>query len=246
MFEQFAHGARCLFSGFTWLTRPGVKRHVLIPLIINSALFIAAIAIGAHYFGAWLHHLTAGLPIWLVWLASLLWLIFAAAAVVALFYGFTLVANIIGAPFDLFLSMRVEALLTGKRPETGRSLVADIGVALRGQVQRLVYILWRTLLIGILGLLLLFVPLFGVVTPLLWFLFTAWTLAILYSDFPLGNRGVTFASQRQLFRQHRARLFGFGAATALCTMIPVVNFIIMPVAVIGATIMWVELQPRNP
>ncbi|MGH9434302.1 MAG: EI24 domain-containing protein, partial [Terriglobia bacterium] len=63
---------------------------------------------------------------------------------------------------------------------------------------------------------------------------------------PLGNRGVTFAEQRQLFRRHRARLFGFGAATALCTIIPVVNFIIMPVAVAGATIMWVELQPRNP
>ncbi|MGH8320900.1 MAG: sulfate transporter CysZ [Gammaproteobacteria bacterium] len=246
MFEEFAHGARCLFGGFTWLTRPGVKRHVFIPLIINSILFIAAIAIGAHYFSAWLHHWTAAMPGWLAWLASLLWLIFAAAAAVVLFYGFTLVANIIGAPFDIFLSMRVEAMLTGRRPETGRSLAADIGVAMRGQVQRLVYILWRTLLIGILGLLLLFVPLFGAVTPLLWFLFTAWMLAILYSDFPLGNRGVTFASQRQLFRQHRARLFGFGTATALCTMIPVVNFIIMPVAVAGATIMWVELQPRNP
>ncbi|MGH8379049.1 MAG: EI24 domain-containing protein, partial [Gammaproteobacteria bacterium] len=133
MFEEFAHGVRCLFRGFAWLTRPGVKRHVLIPLIINSVLFIAAIAVGAHYFGAWLHHWTAGLPGWLAWLASLLWLIFASAAVVVLFYGFTLAANIIGAPFDIFLSMRVEALLTGRRPETGRSLAADIGVALRGQ-----------------------------------------------------------------------------------------------------------------
>ncbi|MGA9851613.1 MAG: sulfate transporter CysZ [Gammaproteobacteria bacterium] len=246
MFEEFAHGAHCLFMGFTWLTRPGIKRHVIIPLLINLLLFTAAIALGAHYFGAWLHHWTAGLPHWLAWFAALLWVIFALAAVMVLFYVFALATNIIGAPFCIFLSMRVETLLTGRRPKTGRSVAEDIGVALRGQVQRILYILWRAILIGLLGLLLLFVPLFGIVTPLLWFLFSAWTLAILYSDFPLSNSGVAFAAQRPLFRRHRSRLFGFGAAATLCTLIPVVNFIIMPAAVAGATVMWVEIRRRNP
>lgn len=245
MFEEFAHGARCLFQGFTWLTRPGVRPYVILPLIINLLLFAAAIALGAHYFGAWLHHWIGGLPHWLAWLSVLLWVVFALAAAVVLFYAFTLLANLIGAPFDIFLSMQVEAMLTGRSPKTGRSLTKDIAVGLRGQIQRLLYISWRLILIAILGLVLLFVPLFGTLTPLLWFLFTAWTLAIVYSDFPLSNRGVTFAEQRGLFRQKRARLFGFGAAAALCTMVPVVNFIIMPAAVAGATLMWTETPARN-
>lgn len=245
MFEEFAHGARCLFQGFTWLTRPGVRRYVLLPLIINLLLFALAIALGAHYFGAWLDHWISGLPHWLAWLAAILWVVFALAAVMVLFYAFTLVANLIAAPFDIFLAMQVEAVITGRRPETGRSLAQDIAAGLRGQLQRLLYILWRLILIGILGLVLLFVPLFGVFTPLLWFLFTAWTLAIVYSDFPLSNRGVAFAEQRRLFRQKRARMFGFGVAAALCTMVPIVNFIIMPAAVAGATLMWSDPQPPN-
>lgn len=245
MYEEFTQGARYLFQGFTWLTRPGVRRYVAVPLIINLLVFAAAIALGAHYFGAWLHHWISGMPHWLAWLAALLWVVFALAAAVVLFYAFTMVANLIAAPFDIFLAMRVEAMLTGRRPETGRSLAGDITVGLRGQIQRLLYLLWRLSLIAILGLVLLLVPVFGTLTPVLWFLFTAWTLAIVYSDFPLSNRGVTFVEQRRLFRQKRARLFGFGTAAALCTMLPVVNFVIMPVAVIGATLLWTESKVPN-
>lgn len=246
MFEDFSQGARCLFQGFTWLTRPGVRLYVLLPLIINLLLFAAATALGTHYFSAWLHHWISGLPHWLAWLAAVLWVVFALAAVLVLFYAFTLVANLIGAPFDIFLAMRVETMLTGQRPETGRSLMRDIAAGLGGQIQRLLYILWRLILIAILGLILLLVPLFGALTPVLWFLFTAWTLAIVYSDFPLSNRGITFLEQRRMFKQQRTRLFGFGAAAALCTMVPVVNFFIMPAAVVGATLLWTNLQVRPP
>jgi CysZ protein len=241
--EEFAYGARCLFQGFTWLTRPGVRCYVVLPLVINLLLFAAAIALGAHYFQDWLGYWIGELPRWLAWLAALLWVVFALAAAVVLFYAFALAANLIGAPFDIFLSMQVEAVLTGRRPETGRSLAMDIAVGLRSQWRRLLHLLWRAILIGVLGLVLLFIPLLGTITPFLWFLFTAWTLAIVYSDFPLSNRGVAFPGQRPLFRQRRARLFGFGAAAALCTMVPIVNFVIMPAAVIGATLMWTE--PRD-
>lgn len=240
MLEEFTHGAGCLFRGFGFLLRPGIKRHVFIPLLINTLLFGCAIAYAADHFAIWLQHLTAGLPTWLSWLASLLWLIFALAALVVLFYTFTLVANLIGAPFNSFLSARVEALVVGVKPDSGRSLVGDIITSFRDELRRILYILWRALLIGILGLLLFFIPLFNILTPLLWLLFTAWMLALQYSDYPLSNHGVDFTAQRPLLKQQRNRLFGFGAATAVCTLIPIVNFIIMPAAVAGATLLWTE------
>ena len=49
-------------------------------------------------------------------------------------------------------------------------------------------------------------------TLLLWFAFTAWILAIQYSDYPLSNHRVGFTVQRPLLKQQRARLFGFGTA----------------------------------
>jgi CysZ protein len=240
MLEEFTHGAGCLLRGFGFLLRPGVKRHVLIPFVINSMLFGCAIVYAARYFDTWLQHLTTGLPAWLSWLASLLWLLFAFAMLVVLFYSFTLVANLVGAPFNSFLSARVQILVTGEKPEGGRSLAADIVISLRDELRRILYIAWRAVLIGVLGLLLFFIPFFNILTPLLWLLFTAWMLAMQYSDYPLSNRGVAFKAQRPLLKQQRNRLFGFGAATALCTLIPVVNFIIMPAAVAGATLLWIE------
>ncbi|MGH8278040.1 MAG: sulfate transporter CysZ [Gammaproteobacteria bacterium] len=245
MLKEFTFGASCLFLGFTWLARPGIKRYVLWPLLINLVLFAFAIALGAHFFSTWLQHWIASLPHWLAWLAVVFWIIFALAAVLALFYAFSLIANLIAAPFNIFLSMQVEAALTGQRPKTGRSLALDMAVGLHGQMQRLIYIVWRLILVAALGLVLIFIPLFGVLTPLVWFAFTAWTLAIVYANFPLSNRGVAFAAQRALFRHRRARLFGFGAAAALCTLVPLVNFVIMPAAVAGATVLWTETPQGN-
>jgi CysZ protein len=246
MFEEFIHGAGCVFRGFGLLSRPGVMRYVLIPLLINIILFACAIVFAGDYFKVWLQHLTAGLPAWLGWLTPMLWLVFASAAVIVLFYTFTLVANLIGAPFNGFLSARIEYLTTGKQPDSGRDLMGDIAIGLRDELRRILYIIWRALLIGALGLLLLFVPLFNILTPLVWFLFSAWMLALQYSDYPLSNHGIDFASQRALLKHRRSRLLGFGTATTLCTLIPGLNFIIMPAAVAGATLLWSEAGRLTP
>ena len=45
---------------------------------------------------------------------------------------------------------------------------------------------------------------------------------------------------RQRLRGRPVLSLGFGAATAVLTLIPVVNFIAMPSAVAGATALWVR------
>jgi CysZ protein len=65
--------------------------------------------------------------------------------------------------------------------------------------------------------------------------FTVWMLALEYLDFPLGNRGLLFPEQRELAAQHRWVVLGFGSAVFLLTLIPLVNFTVMPAAVAGAT-----------
>lgn len=235
---EFALGAACLLRGFALLPRRGLRRYVLIPLMLNALLFGLALAWAGAGLEKWQRRLIALLPHWLDWLVPLLWVAFAAVALLALFYGFALLANAVGAPFNAFLSARAEELLTGRRPDSGRGLWTEIAVSLSDEFRRLIYILWWTLLVGLLGLLLVFVPLLGAAVPLLWFLFTAWMLALQYSDYPLSNRGVAFAAQRGLLRQKRARLLGFGMAAAVCTLLPIINLLAMPAAVIGATLLW--------
>ena len=65
-------------------------------------------------------------------------------------------------------------------------------------------------------------------------------LALEYLDYPMGNHGLLFPEQRRRARERRLLVLGFGAAISGLTMIPVINFLVMPLAVAGATALWVE------
>jgi CysZ protein len=68
-------------------------------------------------------------------------------------------------------------------------------------------------------------------------------LALQYIDYPMANHGFKFSAIRSRLRGRRLLGLGFGAATAGMTLVPVLNFIVMPSAVAGATALWVrELQ----
>ena len=64
--------------------------------------------------------------------------------------------------------------------------------------------------------------------------------AIQYCDYPFDNHKVSFADMRQALAQRRIHNLSFGTGVSLCTMVPVLNFLIMPIAVCGATAMWVD------
>jgi CysZ protein len=74
----------------------------------------------------------------------------------------------------------------------------------------------------------------------LWVLFSAWALALDYHDYPMGNHQLLFKQQRKIMRQHRRLALGFGLATLGATMIPVVNFLVIPAAVAGATALYLD------
>lgn len=65
-------------------------------------------------------------------------------------------------------------------------------------------------------------------------------LAIQYCDYPFDNHKVPFKEMRTALRTRKITNMQFGALTSLFTMIPLLNLFIMPVAVCGATAMWVD------
>jgi len=235
-------GAGYLFQGMWLITRPGLRRFVLMPLLINIVVFIAAIYVGIMQFEALILQLHSSVPSWLQWLDWLLWPLFIALLFIVVFYSFSLVANLIASPFNGLLAEKVELFLTNQpliQGNEGTQLLADLLPTLRDEVGKILYaLLW-----AIPFLFLLFVPVVG---PLLWFLYTAWMLAVEYADYPMGNHGVKFAELRQRLRKQRGLSLSFGSAVAVMGMVPIINFILMPSAVAGATAMWVhELNMRH-
>lgn len=227
---SFLKGFTDCLSGFPLLFKSGIKRFVLIPFLVNFGLFILAIKLLLDQLNIWLENL---LPGWLSWLEWLILPLFAIAMLLIVFYTFTVIANLIAAPFNSLLSARVEAKLTGKKPEdinTDNFIKLTIRT-LKSEIQKILYaIKWFIPL-----LIITVIPVINIVAPFLWILFAAWFFALQYNDYPLANRGHFFDEVKTYSRENRMRSLGLGTAVFLLTSIPGINFLAMPVAVSGAT-----------
>jgi CysZ protein len=234
-------GAQYLLRGFGLLNKPGVRAYVIVPLLINITLFTLLFALVAGQFEVLIDLWLPTLPEWLGWLEWLVWLLFGIMAAIIVFFTFSLVANLVGAPFNGYLAAAVEAHLTGNKP-TGpeRGIGAEIVIALQGELRKLVYfLLWAALVLALTAFLSLTVVL-AWLSPFLWALFGAWMLAAEYMDYPMGNHGLAFRDQRQQLAKQRLLSLGFGGAATVATLIPIVQFLVMPASVAGATALWVE------
>jgi CysZ protein len=174
----------------------------------------------------------------------LLWLLFILTVLVVLFYTFSLVANLIAAPFNGLLAERVEKMIapasSAPRPSADSSW-RDLLFSPLAELRKLLYfVVWAIPLV-----VLSFVPVANVAAPVLWAVSTSWMLALEYADYPLGNRGLNLRAQRRLLRQRWPLTLGFGGMTLLFTLIPGLNLLVMPAAVIGATLMWNKELPDS-
>ena len=160
---------------------------------------------------------------------------------VVVFYTFSVVANLVAAPFNGMLAERVEKLARpeGAAQPDARLSWKDLILSPLAELSKLFYFIGWALPLLILS----FIPVINVAAPVLWALFGAWMLALEYADYPLGNRGLSFREQRQLLRKHWPLTLSFGGMTLVLTLIPIVNFLAMPAAVIGATLMWMKEAP---
>jgi len=237
--NEFLKGFGYMLEGLRLIRVAGLRRFVLVPLLVNTALFTGLMFAAVSGFEQLLDYLLGFLPAWLHWLQYLLWPLFAVSVLLMLVYSFTLMANLIAAPFNGVLAEAVEKHLTGQALEqTGnwRALIKDIVPSLWSEVHKLGYFALRAL-----PLLLLFViPGINLAAPILWAVFSAWMLTLEYADYPLGNHGLKFRDQRPRLRERRLLSLGFGLAVLGLMLIPIVNFVAMPAAVAGATALWVR------
>lgn len=226
--------AACLLRGLRMLAKPGLRHLVGIPLLINLVLYGVALAGGMYYFSAFVDWLV---PAWLDFLRWLLWPLFGLSFLIIVYFTFTILANLIGAPFYGRLAENTIVSLKGRSVPAaeislGKSLVSDS----LSEAKRLLYFLTRALPLLILFL----IPGLNLIAPLLWLAFSIWFLALEYMAYPLEAHGYRFDEQRRIARKLPFGVFSFGGLVTLGLTIPVLNVLIPPAAVIGATLYLLE------
>ena len=229
-------GASCLGRGARLIRHPDVRPYVIMPLLINVILFGALIWFGYTQFSPLVELLMSYIPGFLDFLRWIVWLFITMLTAIIVFFTFTPIANIVAAPFNALLSEKIEILLTGKAVSSDISFLTMVKNSLLSQLGKLLYIALWSLALVLVSL----IPLVNFAAPFLWVLFGSWLLSLEYLDYPMGNHDLSFSRQKQLLSGRRGLALGFGGSVMVLTSIPLINFIVMPVAVAGATLLYVE------
>jgi len=231
-------GASYLARGFSMLPDRQIRPFVIVPLIVNVLLFSLAVYGLFAWLPGWVASWLASWPDFLAWLDFILYPLMVLSCALIIYFTFGLVANLIAAPFNGLLAERVEQQLTGRRDDGGgwAELASIVPQALGREFAKLLYYLPRLLILFIICL----IPGINLLAPIIWFVFGAWMQSVQYGDYPMDNNKVSFKAMLKLLAKRCAVSLGFGATVQLGMMVPLLNLLIMPAAVIGATIYWAD------
>ncbi|QSL91242.1 sulfate transporter CysZ [Ectopseudomonas toyotomiensis] len=232
-------GPQYLREGLRLVLSPGLRLFVLLPLAINLILFVSMISFAVQQFSGWVDTFMPSLPNWLSFLQYILWPLFVVLVLLMVFFTFTLLANIIAAPFNGFLAEKVEVVARGEDhfpPFSWAELAAMVPRTMGREMRKLAYFLPRAI-----GLLILsFIPVLNLVAAPLWLLFGVWMMAVQYIDYPADNNKMSWQDMLAWLREKRWQSLSFGGITYAALLVPGLNILMMPAAVAGATLFWVH------
>ncbi len=245
---RLAQGAGYLVRGFKfpWVEHRGLLRFVAAPAIINTLLFVGLVTALWTWGGAWAGGLVDGAlaaehPSYLapfVWLLRVFsWVFLAATTVIVGFVTIYLVGGVVAAPFNDVLSEHVEALRLGTPapPFSLRTLLSDAAFSIGQELRRMLVLL----LLYALALPLHFIPVIG---TLLWGWIGLLILAMDMIDIPLARNRFTVRDRLRVVRANVLVCTGFGAACAALLWAPLLQFVCLPAAVVGGTLLYADLR----
>ncbi|MCC6746416.1 MAG: EI24 domain-containing protein [Deltaproteobacteria bacterium] len=241
---RFFRGFGYLFEawGFVFGKHPGLVAYCLAPLVINLLAFGGA-AVGLYYYYDDLVALIWARPSsWRVIFWYLLYVFIFLAVMLLAYLGFFVVQAVLSAPFNDLLSERVEELAYDRPPppfSVGR-LLAGLGRTVLHELGKLGIYVSVMLPLFLLNL---FVPVLGPVVFLcVGFYVTALFFAYDFMDYCMGRRAWRFGRKWAALKAHRALTLGFGSALAVALLVPVVGLLCVPMAAVGGTLLFCDLE----
>ncbi len=240
--SDFASGIAAPFRSLSLVSKTkAFWPYFIIPFILNLALLSAAFYVGYAFLLPMILGLLPQGDAWyfrlIRWIASPLLTLFLILAT-ALLYSIT--GSILTAPFNDFISARMEETMTGVKEEEPFSfsrLVADI-VRITLNVVRLL------VLIAVFHLLILFcnlIPLAGsALYGFLSFSAMCFFLGFQFFDFPLDRRRMAFGAKLKLMWRFKLLTIGLGLGFFLISFVPLVGFLGLNLGAAGATMLFVE------
>ncbi|MBU2549917.1 MAG: sulfate transporter CysZ [Proteobacteria bacterium] len=237
-------GMLAIWRGAGFLAgHPRLLPFALIPVLINVVLFALFFYMSLSYFSHWLDSLIPQSETW-YWIALiyLLTIIVIVLLLLIIAFTFTILANIIASPFNDALSAKTEVLASGVDTGAPFSLVGIIKETGRTIIEELKKLLFYGVVVGLLFLLNLIPVLGQTLWGILFMLFTVIWLGLSFLDYALARHGFRFRAKLGFVRRNLFPVLGYGAGVFAGLLIPVFNLAIIPIAVVGGTLLYLELR----
>lgn len=232
---EFAGGFLTLIRGFTlWRRTPRLMALGLLPAFIVGAVIVAAVVVLGVFFDPITGALTFFADGWeRVW-RDLARLVVAIALIIATLAlaarTFTAITLLVGAPFY----DRIQQAADDAHGGIGHEDPPGFGRIVRDTALLIVQSLAASIVVVLLGL----IPVIGsVLSPVVGFVVTAWALSRELTLAPYSRRGLDWGTRKRVRAASRPRTFGFGVAVQLCYLVPLGAVLVMPAAVVGATLL---------
>jgi len=237
-----------LLQGLKVLSNPGYRRFIFIPLLANLVFFILLTTFMFGIFSDTALWVTDWLPSWMNFMGWFIWFILGSVFFIVYGFSFSIITNIFAAPFNGMLAEKIQRDMGVELPE-GESLASLITRTLVRELSKLMYFIWYGIWVTLGLVVLAWIPLLNLLVPVLAFAWGAWCLAIQYLDYAADNNQQTFIDLRKDAKKSMFNTLTFGGCITFLMMVPVVNIFVMPVAVAGATYMWLadihEVRDNN-
>ena len=238
-------GARYFFRGLAMLNTRGIRGFVLVPLIANIMLFGLLGSAAYDYLSSVYIETTGSLPQWLDFLNWIIAPFFWLAGALITGYISTFVVLMLTSPFHALLAEKVEEQVTGEEVPALEGFLPTLMEVPRGLLREVFKVLYYVPM-ALFVLVISFIPGINAIAPLLWFLLGAWMMSLQFIDYPMDNHRLPFRDVREACAARRLSSLGFGGTVAFIASLPIINLIVIPAAVIGATLFWCdELRPRR-
>ncbi len=257
--QDAIHGFRFPFRGLAYLVQhPSLWKWAVLPAVINILLFSVALAILIAYVPT-LYSMVTGLVqfessssqyayLWIKPLQALshvvgvLLILFCIAAVSLIFL---FLSTIIASPFLDVLAQQVESL----HGETQASMFKlsyvwrSFWIAIGAELKRMSFVVAVYVTLFLLGFITILAPL----TLLAGTLFTLLFLPLQYAGYTMDHRLMTFRQRRALIAQRPWLMLGYGVAASMTLFVPLLNFVCLPILVVGGTLMMMmEFERDQP
>jgi CysZ protein len=246
--RKVMRGARYALAGVRLVAfQPSLWGYLVAPVSIMLLLFFGGAFFAWHGIGLALGMLwTPGAGASAMWAGAwwLLGIFVKLMAVGTLALGLYFTAGLIATPFNDRLSEHVETSVLGpyEEPFSWRVLVTDLLISVTHSVVSLT--IWITVMVF--SFVLNLIPGIGSVASfVIGTVATAMFLSREAADGCMSRRRMSFGHKFRVVMQHSSLFFGFGVVASCMLWIPFLNFLLLPMAVAGGTLMYCHLEQQG-